>query len=84
MAHQFNRKDEGKRVVTPSGDVVGRVTRTRDGGAFIMPKSGTLAGYGPRLGRDWDEHRVYPLDDSQIQSINEREIVLKDGESSDR
>lgn len=78
MAHRFSRKDEGKRVVTPSGDVIGRVTRTRDGAAFITPDSALLAGYSSRLGIAWDERRAYPLDDTQVESVIDEKIVLKE------
>lgn len=81
MTRRFDQTDEGKPVVTPSGDVVGRVTRTRDGAAFVTPTWGTLAGYGARLGNAWDERQDYRLDETEVDSVVDEGVVLKEVEA---
>lgn len=76
MPIQFTSTDEGKQVVTPGGTVVGRVDHIRDGTAYVTPRSGVLAGFGPRIGPALLEREAFPLDRGQVAALTDVAVVL--------
>lgn len=76
MVTSFEKADEGKPVVTASGDVVGAVRTVQDGIAYVEPRDGLLAGCGSWLTSSWDD-RVFALTDDAVDTIEATEIRLE-------
>lgn len=74
---EFTAADEGKRVVTHDGDVVGEVVRTENGTAFVRARPELLAGYGSRVASCWDPSDVFALDESAVSDDTEGCIRIK-------
>lgn len=62
----FTAEDEGKRVVTTSGELVGEIARTEDGTAFVRPSRELVACYGSRITSCLDPDELLPLDGSAV------------------
>lgn len=62
----FTAEDEGKRVVTTSGEVVGEIARTADGTAFVRPNRELVACYGSRITGCLNPDELLPLDGSVV------------------
>ncbi|QKY22000.1 PRC-barrel domain containing protein (plasmid) [Halolamina sp. CBA1230] len=82
-ATEFTPEDEGKRVVTTSGDVVGEVVRCEDGTAFVRPRRELVVGYGSRLTGCWDPSELFPLDGSAVVADAEGRIQIKPEERAE-
>lgn len=76
-AIEFTPEDEGKPVVTESGDVVGDVVRCEDGTAFVRPRRELVAGYGSRLTGCWDASELFQLDASAVVPDTSGRIKIK-------
>lgn len=75
MGHpQLRSNDEGKKLVTPDGSVLGRVTRIRDGTVYVRPKEGLLVGCGSWISCREDD--TFELDCSQVRKITETAVLL--------
>lgn len=80
----FNPDDEGKRVVTDAGDVVGDVDRVKGGKAFVKPEPGLLDGHGSLIGGLWAGVDPLPLDGRSVESVTDETVVLKPVKSESR
>lgn len=74
---RFGPENEGQRVVTPRGEIVGRVERVRDGDAYIAPPPGLLDGIGSWVAGPWSARGPFRLDRARVAAVEEDEIVLK-------
>lgn len=82
--HRLDSTDEGKRVVTTNGDVIGEITRIHDGDAYVAPRSGLVCGLGSWIACPWDETEQFVLDRDRIARVADEEIVLDVDELSFR
>lgn len=81
MVQEFEPEDEGKRVVTTDGSVVGSVVEIRDGEAYVLPRPGLLDGCGSWITGTWSEKRAFSLDQRNVDAVREDEVVLDVTES---
>lgn len=77
MSANFTPRDEGKRIVTGDGELVGFVARVRDGEAFVSPAPPLLAGYGSWLSCPWEKCEPFHLDGRQVSAVTDDAIILK-------
>lgn len=75
MSRGFTPTDEGKRIVTTDGEVVGAVENIRNGVAYVRPKRGLLGSCGSWIS-DAKMDEVLPLDSREIAEITDSEIRL--------
>lgn len=75
-SRQFTPSDVDKKVVTTSGEVVGRIDRIRGDRAFVRPEQGLLEGVGSWIGNPWSADEPFPLDWTQVDAV-EDVVVLK-------
>lgn len=78
MRSTLSDDDEGKRVVTSSGDDVGMIKKVEAGRAFVDTDPGlsdsirTMLGWGEEQEGDWE------VVDDRVDRITDDEVVLKD------
>jgi hypothetical protein len=72
----FTPEDEGKRVVTASGEVVGEIARTEDGTAFVRPRRELVACYGSLITGCLDPEELLPLDASTVTLDDEGRVRI--------
>lgn len=84
MIDRFRTEDEGKRVTTPEGDVVGSVVVVRGGDAYVVPTPGLLAGCGSWLTGTWEDCDVFTLDPRRVAAVEEDRIVIETDTTSSR
>lgn len=77
MQNVFNEINDGKRVITGDGHVVGHVTAIEEDAVYVTPRSGLLTGRGPWIGNQWLESEPYTLNTEEIASVTEDAIVLR-------
>lgn len=80
MSDTITRSDEGKRLLTPDGSVVGVVELVRDGTAFVRVDS-ELARSCPPWRDDPCENVLYALDDAAIKAVTSEGISIRAPES---
>jgi hypothetical protein len=73
----FTAEDEGKRVVTTGGEVVGEIARTEDGTAFVRPSRELVSCYGSRITSCLDPDELLPLDASAVTLDGEERVRIK-------
>ena len=79
MARQtITEKDEGKRVINADGKKIGLVSGVRDGTAYVDPDPGITDKIKAKLGWEDIDEDHYPLKRSQIDTITDDEIRLKE------
>ena len=75
----FTDDDEGQKVVNQNDEDVGRVVDVRHGTAYVDPDPGMFESVKSKLG--WgdidDDEDVYPLQDADIESIDDDRVVLR-------
>ncbi|WP_255196200.1 PRC-barrel domain containing protein [Halorarius litoreus] len=70
--------DEGKNVISTSGDQVGRVISVKHGQAHVDPEPGLVDTVSTTLGGDDQPNEdTYRLNDEQIDTITDDEIRLR-------
>lgn len=74
---RFESDDEGKRVLTAGGDVVGFIDRVRHGTAYIEADPGLFKGTGSMVFGPWSPAGPLPLDGEYVESVDEDAVVLK-------
>ena len=78
MARNFTPDDEGKRVVTADGDVVGTVDTAAGSSAHVRADENISQSMRRRLGWTEEHQDTFELDQSTIDRITDDEIRLKD------
>lgn len=68
--------ETGMPLLTPAGEVVGRVEEVHRSGAYVVPEPGVLDGSGPRLGPSKDRE-PFVLDVSAVAAVAEDGIHLR-------
>ena len=69
--------DEGKRLVTQSGDEVGLITEVRGGTAYVDPDPGTFDSIKSKLGwADVDED-TYPISGDDVAEVTDDRVRLR-------
>lgn len=76
MAGRLSPEDEGKLLVTRSGDIVGVVDTIDEGTAYVRPNPGLLSGYGSWLAGPVQECSPFRLDDSAVAAIDSDRVVI--------
>jgi hypothetical protein len=77
MARAFEDADEGKKVMTADGDMVGTVEEIHGDRAHVKPDAGLSRGTRRKLGWTQQGEDVYPLKHSSVDAISGDEIHLK-------
>lgn len=77
MSIEFTDDDEGKPVVDPDGDQIGIVSSVDDDGAFVDPDPGVSDTVMSKLGWGEADQEDFPLDESSIDKVTDREVRLK-------
>jgi hypothetical protein len=76
MARTLRRDDEGKRVVSPDGSVLGAVATVEDGLVYVAPKPGLMDGWGSWIcGPSCDE--AFPLDRDVVVDVQDETVVVE-------
>ncbi|GAB7095430.1 hypothetical protein JCM30237_25830 [Halolamina litorea] len=78
-APALTRADEGKRVVTTDGEVVGHIDRTEADGVFVRPRAELIAGYGSLLNSCWERMGSFRLDESAVTAVEEDAVRIQAG-----
>ena len=78
MVRNFESDDEGKRVVTADGDMIGTVERASGSSAHIKPENNLSRSVRRRLGWSEEGEDTYQLRKSKVNSITDDEIQLKE------
>jgi len=76
MNKSFDRSDEGKRVVTTAGDVVGTVLEIERGVAHVRPEPDLFDGYGSWISSYWDPEGAYELDREAVRAVTGNRVVI--------
>lgn len=73
---QLTEEDEGKRVVTSTGDEVGMITEVRGATAHVDADPGMFDSIKAKL--DWEDtdKDTYPLDASNVAEVTDDEVRL--------
>lgn len=77
MARPFNNDDEGMTVRTADGDDVGTIKTIEGSKAHVKPKSSLSESIRTRLGLGDATDEMYTLDHSDVDSITEEGVELK-------
>lgn len=85
MVRRLKPQDEGKRLVTPRGDLVGVLDRVQGGTAYVRPIPGLLSGYGPRIAGSIQDVESFRLDEESVADIvGDRVVIERDTTESSR
>lgn len=76
MARSFDATDEGKKVLTAEGDMVGRITGVSGSTAHVKADQDISTATRRRLGWAEDDD-MFELDNSHVDSISDDEVHLK-------
>lgn len=63
-------------LLTPTGEVVGRVEEVHHSTAYVVPEPGVLDGSGPRVGPS-NDREAFVLDVSAVDAVAEDGIRLR-------
>lgn len=77
MCATFTEEDEGKDVVNTNGDQIGIVTKVEAGTAYVDPDPNLTDTLKSQLGWGDTDEKAYPIDDTNVKAITDREIRLK-------
>ena len=73
---KLSDKEEGKRVVNKAGEKVGMVSQVEGNRAHVDPDPGVSDTIKSKLGWGDADEDTYPIDESDIESINDAEVRL--------
>lgn len=76
MTRDFQSDDEGKKVMTADGDMVGTIETVSGSTAHVKPDQNLSRGTRRRLGWSEDDD-VVELPHSEVESISHDEVRLK-------
>lgn len=77
MTGRLTRADDGKRVVTPDGDVVGYIECADDGTVHVRPCPEFVEHYGSLLTSCWDPTERFQLDESAVTAVEESAVRIR-------
>jgi len=77
MVRDFRNSDEGKKVVTADGHMVGTVERIQGGEAHVKPDTSLSQSVRETLGWTDESEEMYPLRHESVDQIAGDEIHLK-------
>lgn len=77
MCATFTAEDEGKDVVNANGDQIGIVTEVDAGTAYVDPDPNIADTLTSQLGWGDADEEAYPLDETNVKAVTDREIRLK-------
>lgn len=77
MARPFTNNDEGMTVRTADGDEVGTIETVEGSKAHVKPESSLSESIRTRLGLGDATDEMYTLDNSDVESITEEGVELK-------
>lgn len=78
MPRDFKSSDEGKRVLTAEGDMVGTIEQTAGSHAMVEPDEDLSRSIRRRLGWTEEGETSYRLEKSEVDSFSGDEIHLKE------
>lgn len=73
---KLSDNEEGKRVVNREGETVGMVSQVEGNRAHVDPDPGVSDTIKSKLGWGDADEESYPIDESDIQSIDDDEVQL--------
>lgn len=73
---QLTEADEGKRVVTESGDEVGVISEVRSGTAYVDPDPNAFESIKSKLGWGDRDEDTYPLSGDDVTEVTEEKVRL--------
>ncbi len=74
---ELSDKEEGKRVVNREGQEVGMVSKVEGHRAHVDPDPGLTDTIKSKLGWGDADEDMYPIDESDVETITDDEIKLK-------
>ena len=77
MVRAFKSSDEGKKVMTADGDMVGTVDKIQGDEAHVRVDTGLSGSIRSKLGWEDENETVYPLMHENVDKIRGDEIHLK-------
>jgi len=77
MVRNFRNSDEGKKVMTADGEMIGTVERIRGDEAHVRPDTGLSQSVRETLGWTDESEEMYPLRHESVEQIAGDEIHLK-------
>jgi hypothetical protein len=77
MCATFSADDEGKDVVNANGDQIGIVSEVDAGTAYVDPDPGITDSLKSQLGWGDADEETYPIDESNVEAVTDREIRLR-------
>lgn len=77
MAIDITEDDEGKPVVGPDGETVGRVIDVEHGTAYVEPDPGITDTVMSKLGWADADEDSYPLQEQSVERVTDDEIRLR-------
>ncbi|XVH32911.1 PRC-barrel domain containing protein [Haloferacaceae archaeon DSL9] len=78
MPHTITEDEEGKKVVNPAGETVGRIVDVDHGTAYVDPDPSIADTVLSKLGWTSADEDSYPLQEESIDEITDDEIRLKE------
>lgn len=73
---QLTDADEGKRLVTESGDEVGIITEVRGGTAYVDPDPGVFDSIKSKLGWADVDEETYPVSGDDVAEVTDDRVRL--------
>ena len=75
MAEPITEADQGKQVVGPDGESIGSIMKVDQGVAHVNIDSDLPESVKQRF--DWSDQDDYTLQETQIQSVTDDEVVIQ-------
>lgn len=73
---QLTDADEGKKLVSQSGDEIGVITEVRDGTAQVDPDPDMIDNIKSKLGWGDTDEETYPVSGDDVAEVTEDEVRL--------
>ena len=70
--------DEGKKVIGPNGEEVGRIKTVEHGTAYVDPDPGLTDTVMSKLGWGDRDDDTYPLQEASVREVTDDEVHLQD------
>lgn len=75
---EITEDDEGKEVVGPDGEEVGRIVDVEHGTAHVDPDPGIAETVMSKLGWGDRDEDTYPLQEASVEAITDDEVRLRE------